>query len=149
MANEDKIIFPNNRSLAEFALSGSGGGTITGSGTISGATGRLTRWTGQTTIGNSVLQDDGDSCKFVGLTGSFNMNIQPFINPSYIEGPNAATGLRLFHYGDGTAGISVKASTILTTKDCHFGANSGYLRDNNGSVELHLKSGQKFSIVWG
>lgn len=142
MANEDKIVFPNGRRLSEFTLSGSGGGTITGSGTNN----ILTMWTGQSTINNSPITDNGTT-----LTANRNLNISAnyITNCSYIEGMNGTNSLQLFSYGNGTAGVTVQAAKVRVNYDFHIGSNSGFLKDNAGDIELHLATGKKLKIVVG
>lgn len=133
MANENLIIFPNGRRLSEFALSGSVGGGGTGTVTGSGAINMVPKWTAANTLGSSSIIDYGGVVRFnTGLEGV-----------SYIEAKSGATSLSLYYpYNSADAAISIRGNG-----DVHFGANSGFLRDNAGDIELHLKTGKKLKIV--
>lgn len=120
MANEDKIVFPNGRRLNEFALSGASG-------------------TGD-------FKADGS----VPATGNWNLNGNMFTGINYLEGASGATSLRLFYPHDaGTAQVIMAASRTVFNWDMHVGANSGFLRDNSGDMEIHLATGKKLKIVVG
>lgn len=60
---------------APATISGGGGGAITGSGT----SGLLTKWTGTTAIGNSIIQDNGVNIG-VGKSPSFKLDVNGVIN---------------------------------------------------------------------
>lgn len=131
MANEDKIVFPNGRRLNEFALSGTAG-SITGTGT----TDALATWTGTTSLGAT--------------SGNvYTLNEANLTKVGYIEGMSGANSLRLFAFNMTDPAVSIQSSKCRIGYDCHIGSNSGFLRDNNGTIEMHLKSGQSFKIIWG